>query len=1011
MYTSHRLPVVLFYVIFAISGFSGIIYESIWSHYLKLFLGHAAYAQALVLAIFMGGMALGAWLASHYSVGWQNLLRVYALVEGAIGLLALIFHPLFDQAIHLTHYTIIPNLGSMTSIHLFKWTISALFILPQSVLLGMTFPLMSAGLIRYSPQQSGSALAILYFSNSLGAAIGVLVSGFVLIELVGLPGTVMTAGLINFMLALTVWLLAKTAVSPAISTTSAIIPPTIMGLSAWYRFLLFAAFLTGAASFLYEIGWIRMLSLVLGSSTHAFELMLSAFIFGLAFGGLWIKRRIQQIRQPIIFLGIVQIIMGFLALLTLPVYNQTFDGMKFILDALNRTEEGYALFNFASHLIALLVMVPATFCAGMTLPLITYVLLQQGQGEKAIGNVYAANTLGAILSVFFAVHLGLPLLGLKGLISLGAALDIGLGLALLFPWLKTEKTRRFAVINIVSISLFAGIVATVNLDVYKMAAGVYRSGMARMGDNALVLYHRDGKTATVDLVDYPENVRIIKTNGKSDAALRMIAGAPATSDEATMILLGALPLIYQPNAKLAANIGMGSGFTAHVLLGSHSLERLDTIEIEPSMVKAAEHFRPLVERAFTDPRSRIHIEDAKTFFVSRGEQYDIIVSEPSNPWVSGVASLFSAEFYDLIRHYLKEDGVFIQWLQLYEIDMELVSSIVRAFAPYFNDYVIYNTNDNDAIFVLKKSGSLPPPAYQTLLANEKLVNELQRVNINQPADFAIRRISNKPIMDYWFASFGAPANSDYFPFLDLKATRARFLKANAGEMMWLKMGPLPLMEMLEENTTGNGYPLLSKPIPLSSITIKANYQAQILRDFLLDQPNPEPLSQLNDSLSYQAVILKANQSDCGQNLRDNIWLRSLQAVADALMAYLSVEDLNAIWQKLDLTACIAKTSPEDARWIKLFLAISQRQGAEMATIAEEILSQEQDKRLRDQELAAYTVAAAMLGYLSQHQKDLSRQVWERYAPTLLAGLEPNVDLRLLVALSVELAESKGQTHE
>ena len=194
--------------IFVVSGFTGLIYESIWSHYLKLFLGHAAYAQTLVLAIFMGGMALGSWVVAHYSLRIRRLLWAYVLVEGLIGMLGLIFHrdsspPRFLVCRGDT------RAFRRGSIHAYKWSLAAVLILPQSVLLGMTFPLISGGLIRRWPDRPGETLATLYFTNSLGAAIGVLVSGFVLIDAVGLPGTILTAGLLNVALAVAIWAVVR----------------------------------------------------------------------------------------------------------------------------------------------------------------------------------------------------------------------------------------------------------------------------------------------------------------------------------------------------------------------------------------------------------------------------------------------------------------------------------------------------------------------------------------------------------------------------------------------------------------------------------------------------------------------------------------------------------------------------------------------------------------------------------------------------------------------------------
>src|ERR1700733_4499595 len=191
--------------IFVVSGFTGLIYESIWSHYRKLFLGHAAYAQTLVLAIFMGGMAFGSWAVAHYSSRIRQLLWAYLVVEALIGILGILFHPTFVAAVNYSFASVIPALPAGVLINAYKWSLAAALILPQSVLLGMTFPLISGGLIRRWPDRPGETLAMLYFANSLGAAIGVLVSGVVLIRAVGLPGTVEVAGALNIALALVIW--------------------------------------------------------------------------------------------------------------------------------------------------------------------------------------------------------------------------------------------------------------------------------------------------------------------------------------------------------------------------------------------------------------------------------------------------------------------------------------------------------------------------------------------------------------------------------------------------------------------------------------------------------------------------------------------------------------------------------------------------------------------------------------------------------------------------------------
>ena len=400
-----------------------------------------------------------------------------------------------------------------------------------------------------------------------------------------------------------------------------------------------------------------MLSLVLGSSTHSFELMLSAFILGLALGGLWIHWRIERVASPVRYLAHVQVCMGLLALLTLPLYGTTFTFMQWLVKTLARTDTGYALFNLSSSAIAMAVMLPATFCAGMTLPLITFILLRSGQGERSIGAVYAANTIGAIIGVFFAVHVGMPLLGLKNLIICGAGLDIALGVGLCWFALAEYGNRRVPVIaTVTGCCAVAATLFLVRLDPYKMGSGVYRAGEMLTPAAYDLLYHKDGKTATVSCFRKNDGLMSIRTNGKSDAAIMMASGNETSGDESTMTLLAVIPMSLNPKAVTAAAIGLGSGLTSHTLLSNPRTRQVDTVEIEKGMIEGANNFRPRVESVFSDPRSKIHNDDAKTFFSTYNKKYDLIVSEPSNPWVSGVAGLFSAEFYRLIGRHMNDDG-------------------------------------------------------------------------------------------------------------------------------------------------------------------------------------------------------------------------------------------------------------------------------------------------------------------------------------------------------------------
>ena len=240
-----------------------------------------------------------------------------------------------------------------------------------------------------------------------------------------------------------------------------------------------------------------------------------------------------------------------------------------------------------------------------------------------------------------------------------------------------------------------------------------------------------------------------------------------------MVMAAALPLAYKPDSRTAAVIGLGSGLSTHVLLAAPGLEQVDTIEIEPAMVAGARLFGERVHRAFDDPRSHIRIEDAKAFFAQRHQQYDVIVSEPSNPWVSGVAGLFSTEFYARVRTYIADDGLLVQWIHYYEFNDDLVVSILKALGPHFRDYAVYSLGNGDGIIVASTATMLPRPDYQRILSGP-VGDEVRRVGYRAPFDIALAQIGTRETLAELVNRSAVPANSDYYPYVDLHAVRARF---------------------------------------------------------------------------------------------------------------------------------------------------------------------------------------------------------------------------------------------
>lgn len=784
-------------VAFLVSGIAGLIYQSIWSQYFGLILGHAAYAQTLVLAIFMGGMSLGAWWVSRRSQSIRRFLYAYAIVELLIGIGGLLFHTFFVRYQAVTYETILPGLESGWLVDGYLWLSSALMMAPQSILLGMTFPLMSSAVMQHTDSEDERVLGGLYFANSVGAGLGALLATFAIMPKLGLPGTLTVAAVLNIVAALVAWSLLKVEAAktsdeemharhaPASEERSGGALPIVLLTGAW---------ITGATSFVYEIGWVRSLNQTLGASIHSFELMLSAFIFGLAFGGLWIRHRAGRIGDAIRYAAGAQILMGAFALLSLPAFASSFRWMEWIMGGLARTDTGYTLFTLASSGISFAVMFPAAFFAGMTLPLFTTALLRAGYGERSIGKVYAVNTLGAIVGVFACTHFLIPVFSVYTAIFTSAVLDIALGFFLLryaAPSLNKRWVPAFAVITVATM---AAAVVWGKPDLREQISGVYRTGSLAWAESDTIEFFEDGKTATVGIRKLGDRERSIVTNGKPDAALSQRLEDRPTMDEPTMALAGTLPVVLAKSPDDIAVIGWGSGLTTHTILGSPVPKRVETIEIEPAMYEAAKKFGDRVERAYKDPRSTPVFEDARSHFARSGKRYDAIVSEPSNPWVSGVASLFTEEFYRMLDRHLKDDGLLVQWIHIYELDDRVFSPMPAALSKVFPHIQVYVVNSGDLLLVASRSPIREPDFSR--FPQSVIDRELKRLDAYSADAVRMRIVADKPFLDAYLWGQDAKPHSDFYPFVMLNAPRTRFKKENAFGLISYVGAGVPLLDGL-----------------------------------------------------------------------------------------------------------------------------------------------------------------------------------------------------------------------
>lgn len=1003
------------FALFFLSGLSGLVYESIWSRYVRLFVGSAATAQVLVLSLFMGGMSIGALIAARKLTGIRRPIRVYAFIEGLIGLYALAFPFLAELVMRVSYDTIFPAVGGGAGVAAVKWGFAGLLILVPCVLLGMTFPLMSAGIIRENREHTGSILSFLYFTNSLGAAIGALLSGFVLVAYAGLPGTLAIAGALNIGIMLLA--LRHRGEAPPITAQATgetrgdggPAPVTARSARTMALLLLAVAFGTGLSSFMYEIGWIRLLSLIIGSATHSFEVMLSAFVFGLAAGGLWVRKRMDTFTQPEMVLGMVQVLMGIAAIATLPLYRFAVGSLGWLLQPETHTVAMWYGFNVVRYVICLLIMLPATFCAGMTLPLVTHVLLRRGLAEGVIGRVYGLNTLGSIAGAIAAGLLLMPLIGLKNVIIAGAAIDVVLGLLLLrelsrgpaqsdgqipgqIPGLRGVSKRAalggaFAVL----FGLFA-----IRLDPMVLTSTVFRHGRTRLSDDFELLSYVDGRTASITVVAQRSRpgYRVLYTNGKPDASVVLnrfpegrdpALGPDLAGDEPNQILVGLIPMLTRPAAEDIALIGFGSGVTCHVLLGSPILQRLDTIEIEPEMVQAARELMPVNHRAYEDPRNSFHFDDAKAFFAGAARRYDIIISEPTNPWVSGVSSLFTLEFYREIKRYLKPEGILAQWIQGYELSDELLLTVLAALDREFADYMILRVGDSDWVILASAAPLGLPDAGP--LGWPDLAAELEVLGLHDIAQVDALIVANRRMLHSYLQ--GRPANSDAHPLLDVGAERARFLQQSSGFLHSVRWTPAPLLEVFGQ--------VPRRPYPLAGIGdrrdphvfLEAERAAGLLRAY------GDRDAVASESIVLAVMDLWHEQNEkLGTDEEDwDIWARRTYAVYNQTSAYLDLAQ-SPWWEEVCATVEARSDAPAALHEaIELLDAMIRRDGVRLQAAVERSLADD-DPLLSPGLLAIAGAIALELNQAPPHDR-------ERFAAETMqtpSGAPPSSDVLAFEAL-------------
>lgn len=744
-----RRLVVWIYVLFFASGALGLAYQVLWLRRLHLIFGSTVHATSAVLTVFFGGLALGSWLFGRLIDRRERMgLLWYAACEMAIGVYAFVTLPLFEavERLYLPWYK--ASNFSPTVLVIGAMACSVVVLLIPTTLMGATLPLLSRYVVR-TVQERGVKVASLYGINTIGAMAGTLFVYFIGLQRLGWLATLQCAGLLNILLAVVARSLnrnlqalgyhdapaAPVEESAVASSVGRVVPSVAPAIGGRLFVLLMIGFgLSGAAAMIYEVAWTRSLSLVLGSSIYAFIVMLTTFLGGLALGSLvsgWVLRRQAAELQHFVLL---EWCLGLYGLFSISLFALLPDWFVGLWPLFGRTFAGLSWLQFV---LSMSIMALPTFFMGLLFPIVADLVTGQlQQFGRRLGLTYAVNTVGGIVGSFCTGFWLIPTIGIAWTLAAAAGLNIAAGL-LVYLAASHPHNRTGRLGFAVGLALILGLM-TVKVIVpswqrQALTAGVYLNAESYQQTPSVqavesqyqLLFYRESLNATVSVHQNPQNgQRFLKVGGKTDASTGI--------DMGTQVLSGTIPLLVHGHAANVLVIGLGSGVTVGSV-GRYSVERIDCAELDPAVIEAARYFSDVNYRIHEDPRVRLFAADGRNILLATDQRYDAIISEPSNPWMAGLAYLFTDEFYKLAKSRLAPGGVMCQWVQLYRIFPMDVKAILKTFQSNFPYTTVWSTIPGDLILV----GSMEPQRLdrarlEAIWAQPAIRDNLGRIGITHP---------------------------------------------------------------------------------------------------------------------------------------------------------------------------------------------------------------------------------------------------------------------------------------
>ena len=785
-------------ICFYLSGATALVYEVLWVRMLLLRLGSTGLAISTVVSAYMAGLAFGAHVAGHYTTRIRRPLAVYALLELGIAVSALLI-PMGLAGLEPVYRIIWQNFQPQYLTFSFLQFLSSFMLLfVPTAMMGATLPLLSQVCVR-RPGQVGQRVGALYGINTLGAVFGTVLTGFVLMPQLGISRTLLAAAAVNLLLASGAWTLERvtrareeeTPQPPPESETG--VPAEALGLQRrWLRITVLAALLiSGFTSMVYQVLWTRTLSLVIGSSVYGFSTVLATFLVGIALGSLVMSRFIERLKGSLAWWIVgAQVLVGCAAYATSSLVNLL---PYYFTRGFHWLDAEVGSIHLLSFAIAALVIFPSTFGMGSMFPLAVEFFSRSARGVgRLVGNLYFLNTLGAIVGAFSAGFVFMAFLGIRTTIVF--AISLNLCVAALVALFTPVAMRHRVVVSL----LLAGLMAIFMIlppgwNSLLMSSGMFQYAHVlekdfsdedfwkmTEGDYDL-LFYEEGLTSTISILFDGSNVLLVNS-GKIDAS--------NYSDIDTQLLLGHVPLLFHPDPLDVCVIGMGSGMTAGSAL-TYPIRSLVLLEIEPAVLRASSFFDDVNNRPLEDFRTEAVAADGRNYLMMTDRHFDVIISEPPNPWMSGVSNLFTREFFEIARQRLRPDGILGQWLELYSLSTDDLRAILASFTSVFPHVQIFGTIEETDLLIVGSAAPLPLdlPALQERMSPPEVAQDLLRVDVGNVAELlSFFKIGEQEIQEL---AAGSQLNTDDNAKIEFSAPW--YLYVDTGALNW---------ELLDEATAG-----------------------------------------------------------------------------------------------------------------------------------------------------------------------------------------------------------------